>query len=235
MLADLRDGWREFAGRPWLWAIVVQFSVVNAVVGAADAVYGPLVARRQPRRARALGPGAGPLRRRHASAAPADDPLETAPPAARRAPCASSRSPCRPPRSPCRCRWPSCASVMFVSGAADRGVRRLLDDRAAPGDPRGQAVPGLGLRLVRLGRDGAAGHRAGGPGGERLRAHGGPVGLRRAGRGGHGGGAVRTGRTEPDPAQCAGRRQCRAEPEPRRPEPPTPGSADAERPVGRLG
>jgi MFS family permease len=45
MLADLRDGWREFAGRPWLWGIVVQFSVANAVVGAADAVYGPLVAR----------------------------------------------------------------------------------------------------------------------------------------------------------------------------------------------
>ncbi|GAA2225887.1 MFS transporter [Streptomyces nogalater] len=45
MLADLREGWREFAGRPWLWAIVVQFSIANAVVGAADAVYGPLVAR----------------------------------------------------------------------------------------------------------------------------------------------------------------------------------------------
>ncbi|MFH0517799.1 MFS transporter [Streptomyces sp. M41] len=45
MLSDLRDGWREFAGRPWLWAVVVQFSVANAVVGAADAVYGPLVAR----------------------------------------------------------------------------------------------------------------------------------------------------------------------------------------------
>ncbi|MEU6544945.1 MFS transporter [Streptomyces sp. NPDC046859] len=45
MLADLREGWREFAGRPWLWAVVVQFSVANAVVAAADAVYGPLVAR----------------------------------------------------------------------------------------------------------------------------------------------------------------------------------------------
>ncbi|MFD3735975.1 MFS transporter [Streptomyces sp. NPDC058632] len=45
LLADLRDGWREFSGRPWLWGIVVQFSVANAVVGAADAVYGPLVAR----------------------------------------------------------------------------------------------------------------------------------------------------------------------------------------------
>lgn len=45
LLADLREGWREFSGRPWLWGIVVQFSVSNAVVGAAEAVYGPLVAR----------------------------------------------------------------------------------------------------------------------------------------------------------------------------------------------
>ncbi|OIJ66925.1 MFS transporter [Streptomyces mangrovisoli] len=45
LLADLRDGWREFTGRPWLWGIVAQFSVANAVVVAADAVYGPLVAR----------------------------------------------------------------------------------------------------------------------------------------------------------------------------------------------
>ncbi|MFE5400446.1 MFS transporter [Streptomyces sp. NPDC056580] len=45
MLADLREGWREFTGRPWLWGIVVQFSIANAVVAAADAVYGPLVAR----------------------------------------------------------------------------------------------------------------------------------------------------------------------------------------------
>ncbi|GGV71455.1 MULTISPECIES: MFS transporter [Streptomyces] len=45
ILRDLRDGWREVAGRPWLWSIVVQFSVVNAVVAAAETVYGPLVAR----------------------------------------------------------------------------------------------------------------------------------------------------------------------------------------------
>lgn len=53
MAADLREGWREFIGRPWLWAVVVQFSIANAVVGAADSVYGPLVARDR------LG-GAGP-------------------------------------------------------------------------------------------------------------------------------------------------------------------------------
>lgn len=44
VLHDLRDGWREVASRPWLWAVVVQFSIVNAVISAAEAVYGPLVA-----------------------------------------------------------------------------------------------------------------------------------------------------------------------------------------------
>ncbi|WP_261954363.1 MFS transporter [Streptomyces nigrescens] len=44
ILHDLRDGWREVISRPWLWAVVVQFSIVNAVVSAAEAVYGPLVA-----------------------------------------------------------------------------------------------------------------------------------------------------------------------------------------------
>ncbi|TGB10550.1 MFS transporter [Streptomyces sp. MZ04] len=53
LLSDLREGWREFIGRQWLWAIVAQFSVVVAVVGAAEAVFGPLVARDE------LG-GAGP-------------------------------------------------------------------------------------------------------------------------------------------------------------------------------
>ncbi|MEO3762622.1 MFS transporter [Streptomyces sp. B8F3] len=53
ILADLKVGWREVTGRPWLWSIVLQFAVVNAVVAAAEAVYGPLVAREH------LG-GAGP-------------------------------------------------------------------------------------------------------------------------------------------------------------------------------
>jgi MFS family permease len=42
--ADLREGWREFAARRWLWGVVVQFSVVNAVIAAAESVYGPQVA-----------------------------------------------------------------------------------------------------------------------------------------------------------------------------------------------
>ncbi|MFF8452945.1 MFS transporter [Streptomyces albidoflavus] len=45
LLADLRDGWHEALARPWFWSIVAQFSVVVAVVGAAESVYGPLVAR----------------------------------------------------------------------------------------------------------------------------------------------------------------------------------------------
>ncbi|GAA3814913.1 MFS transporter [Streptomyces phyllanthi] len=53
LLADLRDGWREFTGRTWLWSIVVAFALVNAVIVASEAVYGPQVARHS------LG-GAGP-------------------------------------------------------------------------------------------------------------------------------------------------------------------------------
>ncbi|WP_424215660.1 MFS transporter [Streptomyces sp. BI20] len=45
LLSDLREGWVEFRTRSWLWSIVLQFSVVVGVVGAAEAVYGPLVAR----------------------------------------------------------------------------------------------------------------------------------------------------------------------------------------------
>ncbi|MER7023776.1 MULTISPECIES: MFS transporter [Streptomyces] len=44
MVRALRDGWQEVISRPWLWSVVVQFSVVNAVIAAAEAVYGPLVA-----------------------------------------------------------------------------------------------------------------------------------------------------------------------------------------------
>ncbi|GCB88058.1 MFS transporter [Streptomyces noursei] len=44
MWRDLREGWLDFAGRRWLWAIVLQFSVVNTMVVAVEAVYGPQVA-----------------------------------------------------------------------------------------------------------------------------------------------------------------------------------------------
>ncbi|HEY1514154.1 MAG TPA: MFS transporter [Gaiellaceae bacterium] len=43
---DLRVGWRDFWSRPWLWAIVIQFGVVNAAYTGALNVLGPAVARR---------------------------------------------------------------------------------------------------------------------------------------------------------------------------------------------
>ena len=109
MLADLREGWREVAGRPWLWGIVVQFSVVNAVLGAADAVYGPLVAEDDLGGAAPWGVALGFFGAGTVVGALLDDPLEAAPVAASWASSASSRCRCRPPRSPYRCRYPPCA------------------------------------------------------------------------------------------------------------------------------
>ena len=43
-LADLRVGWQEFRSRRWLWAIVLQFALVNGVVSGAFTVLGPVVA-----------------------------------------------------------------------------------------------------------------------------------------------------------------------------------------------
>ncbi|GAA4841296.1 MFS transporter [Kitasatospora terrestris] len=44
MVHELRVGWHEFRSRRWLWAVVVQFGLVNACVLAYEAVYGPVVA-----------------------------------------------------------------------------------------------------------------------------------------------------------------------------------------------
>ncbi|MFE3879659.1 MFS transporter [Kitasatospora sp. NPDC059146] len=44
MLRDLREGWREFASRRWLWVIVLQFAVMVACINTVEAVYGPTVA-----------------------------------------------------------------------------------------------------------------------------------------------------------------------------------------------
>jgi MFS family permease len=46
MLADLREGWREFASRQWLWVVVLQFSFVVAGLEAFYGVLGPVVAQR---------------------------------------------------------------------------------------------------------------------------------------------------------------------------------------------
>ncbi|GAA2375845.1 MFS transporter [Nonomuraea africana] len=45
VLADLRDGWREFISRQWLWVVVAQFSVLVMAMQAAHGVLGPLLAK----------------------------------------------------------------------------------------------------------------------------------------------------------------------------------------------
>ncbi|MEX0152017.1 MFS transporter [Microbacterium sp. LMI1-1-1.1] len=44
VLTDLREGWREFSGRRWIWIVVLQFAVLNAAFTGAVTVLGPLVA-----------------------------------------------------------------------------------------------------------------------------------------------------------------------------------------------
>ncbi len=46
LLRELRDGWREFASRTWIWVIVAQFSVVMAAWYGGFQVLGPVVAKR---------------------------------------------------------------------------------------------------------------------------------------------------------------------------------------------
>lgn len=43
-LADLREGWSEFASRSWVWVVVLQFMVVNAAMVGGLQVLGPVVA-----------------------------------------------------------------------------------------------------------------------------------------------------------------------------------------------
>ncbi|WP_084259289.1 MFS transporter [Microtetraspora malaysiensis] len=45
VLADLRDGWREFSSRQWLWVVVAQFSIMVIAMQAAHGVLGPLIAK----------------------------------------------------------------------------------------------------------------------------------------------------------------------------------------------
>jgi len=47
LIRDLREGWREFTAHRWLWAIVLQFSLVVAAHEGVFAVVGPTVAKRQ--------------------------------------------------------------------------------------------------------------------------------------------------------------------------------------------
>ncbi|MDN0122814.1 MFS transporter [Yersinia aleksiciae] len=44
ILQDLRDGWREFIARSWVWSIVAQFTIVNAAFSGVVMILGPIVA-----------------------------------------------------------------------------------------------------------------------------------------------------------------------------------------------
>jgi MFS family permease len=44
MVRDLREGWREFRSRQWLWVVVLQYSLVMMVLQAVWSVLGPVVA-----------------------------------------------------------------------------------------------------------------------------------------------------------------------------------------------
>jgi MFS family permease len=44
MVGDLRDGWRDFIARRWLWVIVVQFTFTVAIDSPTQTVLGPVVA-----------------------------------------------------------------------------------------------------------------------------------------------------------------------------------------------
>jgi hypothetical protein len=72
IVADLRDGWREFVSRSWVWAMVAGFGVFQLTLFPALLVLGPSLRRRisaarvpgeqfSPARQRALSPAAWPL------------------------------------------------------------------------------------------------------------------------------------------------------------------------------
>jgi predicted MFS family arabinose efflux permease len=44
LVHELREGWRDFIARRWLWAIVAQFAFVVAILAGTQSVLGPLVA-----------------------------------------------------------------------------------------------------------------------------------------------------------------------------------------------
>lgn len=45
LLSELAHGWGEFSSRPWIWAVVAQFAVINACANAGLRVLGPALAR----------------------------------------------------------------------------------------------------------------------------------------------------------------------------------------------
>jgi MFS family permease len=55
MLGELREGWRDFISRRWLWTIVLALGVIVAISTAATSVLGPVVANAQLDGARSWG------------------------------------------------------------------------------------------------------------------------------------------------------------------------------------
>jgi MFS family permease len=55
MLRELREGWRDFISRRWLWTIVLALGVIVAISTAATSVLGPVVAHDQLGGARSWG------------------------------------------------------------------------------------------------------------------------------------------------------------------------------------
>ncbi|MFC7327878.1 MFS transporter [Marinactinospora rubrisoli] len=44
VLRELREGWTEFVSRPWVWIVVTQFMVLNAMVNGGTRILGPAIA-----------------------------------------------------------------------------------------------------------------------------------------------------------------------------------------------
>ncbi|TMR16307.1 MFS transporter, partial [Nonomuraea zeae] len=45
VVGDLREGWREFSSRQWIWVVVLQFSLMVMAIQAGHGVLGPLLAK----------------------------------------------------------------------------------------------------------------------------------------------------------------------------------------------
>ena len=147
--ADLSEGWQEFSSRTWLWAIVLQFSVVAAVEFGAQGVLGPAVANESLHGPAGWGlvlaSNVGGVRRRRSADAASAPPPD--------APDGDSRD--APHRAaPVRARGPAHARGRLrprVRGRrGHRDVRRPLGHHDAAGDPAGPALPRLFVRRVRL-------------------------------------------------------------------------------------
>ena len=124
MLPDLRDGWREFAGRPWLWASSSSSPSSTRwwrrrgglrAAGRRDSIW--------------AGPGPGGWRWPPSVRAPSAAPLlmmrvETAPAAARRHAVRVPAGPARRPRSPYRCPCGGLVRGDVRHRRRGRGVRR---------------------------------------------------------------------------------------------------------------